>query len=195
MPRRKHTFAVGEYYHCYNRGTDKRVIFNDKQDYNYFIKSVVAYNSFETLGKLRLQQNVLSEQQLVEVVSYCLLPNHYHMVLKEKTEGGISKYIQRISIGYTMYYNEKHKRSGALFQGSFKSKFIETDQDLKQVISYVTYNNVVHNISNDELFRSKLNLQAEIVRDPISNFPSESQMMEVVNIIKEQRLSFDNTNQ
>ena len=191
MARRNHVFAVGEYYHCYNRGTDKRTIFYDNQDYGYFLKSIESYNSTEVYGKLRLHHSVVVEEQLVEVVSYCLLPNHFHIVLKERIEGGVSKYMQRIGIGYTMYFNEKNDRSGALFQGAFKSKHVETDQDLRQVISYVAYNNKIHNITDEKLFRSKLNNLADIVRDPNSNFYIPTNMEEIVDIIRLQRLAFD----
>jgi REP element-mobilizing transposase RayT len=191
MSRRNHTFAVDEYYHCYNRGTDKRVVFADKQDYNYFLESIDSYNSNEAFGKLRLHQKSPLEDQIVEVVAYCLLPNHFHMVLKERVEGGISKYMQRIGISYTLYFNEKNNRSGALFQGAFKSKEIGTDQDLRQVISYVTHNNIVHDITNKNLYRSKLSKEAEIVRVPNSNFSSPANMLEIVDIIKLLRLAFD----
>lgn len=191
MTRRNHTFAVDEYYHCFNRGTDKRVIFQDNQDYNYFLKSIESYNSTEAYGKLRLNESSPVEQQVVEIVAYCLLPNHFHMVLKELVEGGISKYIKRIAIGYTLYFNEKNDRSGALFQGAFKSKHITTDQDLFQVISYVAYNNLIHNITDVKLFRSYLNSAAEIVRDPNSNISNPNNMLEIVDIIKLQRLTFD----
>jgi putative transposase len=191
MSRRNHSFAVDEYYHCYNRGTDKRIIFNDAQDYSYFIRSIEAYNSRNTLGKLRLHNKAVTEQQIVEVIAYNLLQNHFHIVLKEQTEFGISKFMQRIGIGYTMYFNEKYERTGALFQGAFKSKYIESDQDLRQVISYVTHNNVVHSLKDPSLYRSYLNDNSVIVRDPNSNFLQVGNMLEVANIIKAQRYSFD----
>ncbi len=191
MANRNHVFAVDEFYHCYNRGTDKRTVFEDAQDFDYFQKSMKAYNTSLVLGKLRLYENeITSESKLVEIVSYCLLPNHYHIILKECAEHGISQFMQRVGVGYTMYFNEKYKRSGGLFQGAFKSKHIESDQDLRQVISYVTYNNIVHNITNPSLFRSNLNKRSDIVRGLTSNNMLPTNMMEVVDIIKMQRLSF-----
>ncbi len=190
MAVRNHTFAVGEYYHCYNRGTDKRVVFDDAQDYSYFIKSLEAYNSTTVLGKLRLQDKSTANQKIVEVVSYCLLPNHFHLILKEIVQGGTSKLLQRVGIGYTLYYNQKNKRSGVLFQGVFKSKHIHNDQDLRQVIAYVNYNNIIHNITNTSLYRSFLNKKSQIVRDFDSNLIGKEKLIEIVEIIKLQRLSF-----
>jgi hypothetical protein len=88
MGNRTHTFAVEEYYHCFNRGVDKRVTFADAQDFNYFISSLKAYNSIDSYGKLRLHYEAKPQEKLVDVVSFCLLPNHYHIVLKERVENG-----------------------------------------------------------------------------------------------------------
>jgi REP element-mobilizing transposase RayT len=187
MPRRDHKFAIDEYYHCYNRGTDKRIIFNDAQDFSYFIKSLKAYNTTESLGKLRLSTR--DGKKITEIIAYALLPNHFHLVLKEVVDGGISKLLQRTGIGYTMYFNQKYKRSGTLFQGSFKSKHIENDQDLRQVCAYVSNNNLIHAVYDSTKYRSELNKDATLVRDPYSNLSTE-QLLEIAEIIKEQRLSF-----
>jgi REP element-mobilizing transposase RayT len=185
MANRNHKFAPGEYYHCYNRGTDKRTVFEDTQDYSYFLKSLKAYNSTLVLGKLRLLDEMSpSDTKIVEIVSFCLLPNHFHLLLKEEVENGISNFMQRVGVGYTMYFNEKNKRSGGLFQGTYKSKHLESDQDFQQVLSYVTYNNVIHDIRDVKLYRSGLNKNSDIMRGLTSN------ITEIAQIIKERRLSF-----
>ena len=99
--------------------------------------------------------------------------------------------MQRVGIGYTLYFNEKNERSGALLQGAFKSKCIVSDQDLRQVVAYVQYNNLIHNITDTSLYRSFFNTTSAVVRDPNSNLEDPSNMLEIVEIIKEQRLSFD----
>ena len=106
-----------------------RDIFCDQQDYEYFIKSLKAYNTSEVLGELRLHRNKPSVDPPVTILSYCLLPNHYHILLRSNVDGGVSKFVQRLSGGHTMYFNQKYKRTGGLFQGTFNSKHIETDQD------------------------------------------------------------------
>ncbi len=191
MASRNHAFEIDEYYHCYNRGTEKRVIFNDPQDYSYFLSSLRAYNSKIIRGKLHLYPADMSDEKVVEIVSYCILPNHYHLVLKELVENGISYFMKRVGVGYTMYFNKKYKRSGVLFQGKFKSKYIPSDQDLRQVVSYVTNNFQIHNISDSKLYRSKLNQESDIIRGWTSDNMTYNDMSEIVEIIKELRLSFD----
>jgi len=191
MARRNHTFEINEYYHCYNRGTDKRIIFDDKYDYAYFIKSLKAYNSVDSFGRLSLATNQSQDEKIVDVISYCLLQNHFHIVLRERIENGISKFMQRIGVGYTMYFNEKNKRSGALFQGAFKSKHVDKDQDLQQLIAYVTYNYKIHSVTDVELYRSHLDNNHSVLRGPNSFELNHRYMEEVVEIIKLQRLNFD----
>jgi REP element-mobilizing transposase RayT len=191
MGNRLHLFSIDEYYHCYNRGVDKRIVFNDAQDFNYFIKSLTVYNSHLSLGKLRLYSSLPPKDGLVDVVAYCLLPNHFHLILKERSEKGISNFMKKVGTGYSMYFNKKYKRSGALFQGVFKSKFIKSDQDLRQLIAYVSNNNIVHDIADVKKYRSMLNKDLSIVRGFTSNKNNDKNMKEIVQIIKELRQSFD----
>lgn len=186
MSNRKHNFAPTEHYHCFNRGVDKRNIFLDQQDYIYFLKSLRAYNSSEVMGKLRLQESKQSTDPPVTILAYCLLPNHYHLLLRNNTDGGISKYLQRVAGGYTMYFNQKYERSGSLFQGTFKSKYIASDQDLRQLLAYVKYNYQVHSINDVNLYRSSINTNDNLVRGLTSNF-HDTQQKEVVEIIKNLR--------
>lgn len=180
-------FAPGEIFHCYNRGVDKRTIFEDQQDYIYFLKMLRHFNTSEVMGNLRLLENRQKVNPPVTILSYCLLPNHYHLVLRcNDIEGGLSKYMQRIGGGYTMYFNQKNNRSGSLFQGKFKAKLIETDNYLRHILAYVTYNNLVHNIRDRNLYRSSLNTKDDLVRGLASDLGEEN-MQEIVNIIKELR--------
>lgn len=193
MANRNHDIStIGEYYHCFNRGTDKRTIFEDQQDYVYFLKSLKAYNSTEVTGRLRLQENKTVRQPLVSIVTYCLLPNHYHIVLRNEVEGGVSQYLKRVSGGYTMYFNQKYRRSGALFQGKFKSCFISSDQDLQQVTGYVYFNHKIHEIGDPALWRSSLNTKLDIVRGWTSNLDYDPRKLdEIADLIKEQRLTLE----
>lgn len=197
MAIRDHDIAAPqEYFHCYNRGTDKRTIFEDQQDYIYFLKSLRAYNSCHATGKLRLSEQIEKQDglkhPLVNIVSYCLLPNHYHLVLENLVEGGISKYLQRIGTGYTLYFNQKNQRSGSLFQGKFKSKHITTHQDLEQVTAYVYLNNKIHDITDPMLYRSSLNTALDVVRGLASNLEEmHSNLKEIAEIIKLSRLDLE----
>lgn len=188
MAVRSFTFAVGEHYHCFNRGVDKRVIFIDQQDYIYFLQLLKHLNTSDVLGSLRLHKNKEPIDPPVTMLSYCLLPNHYHLIMRSNIDGGVSKYLQRIAGGYTMYFNQKYERTGSLFQGKFKAKHIESDQDLRQMLAYVRYNYIIHNINDTTLYRSGLNTKDDLVRGLASNFKEEAQR-EVVDIIKEMRSS------
>lgn len=98
------------------------------------------------LPKNKKQRGSTSQFQdpLVEILAYCLNKNHYHLLLKQVADNGISKFMQKIGTGYTMYFNQKNKRMGALFAGRFKSKHVDTDSYLHHVGVYVNLNNRVH---------------------------------------------------
>lgn len=187
MAIRHHAFAPGEIFHCYNRGVDKRTVFEDQQDYIYFLKMLRYFNTSEVKGNLKSLQNKDPIAPPVTILAYCLLPNHYHLVLRcNDVEGGLSKYMQRVGGGYTMYFNQKNKRSGSLFQGVFKAKIVDSDSYLRNILAYVSYNYLVHEISNKNLYRSSINYKDGLVRGLASDFSKEN-MLEVVNIIKELR--------
>lgn len=161
MSNRKVPLSDGEYYHIFNRGVDKRQIFMDTQDVSRFFLCMQIFNKIEPIGSLLeygsdVRQNSDDKDILVSIVAYCLNPNHFHLILRQEVEGGISEYMKRLSGGYTWYFNNKHDRSGALFQGRFKSKHIDTDNYLKYVSAYVNLNDRVHQFggSTAKLVRS-----------------------------------------
>ena len=145
---RKHNFVVGEYYHIYNRGTEKRDIILDQYDLQRFLKSMVEFNAKDPIGsiyELSFQKDKLGTPttksgKLVSIIAYCVNPNHFHFLLTPIVEKGIEKFMQRIG-GYTRYFNEKHKRSGVLFQGKFKSKHISDNIYLAHLSTYINMNN------------------------------------------------------
>jgi REP element-mobilizing transposase RayT len=145
--------AVGEYYHIYNRGVDKRSIIKDDKDAERFSQSLEFFNSKDPIISLREvvssenNKNIKFRDPLVEIICYCLNLNHYHLLLKEIHEGGISEFMKRLGGGYTWYFNNRHKRSGALFQGRFKSVCIKSNEQLLHTSVYVGLNWKVHNIS------------------------------------------------
>lgn len=149
--QRKNNFAVDEYYHIYNRGTDKRVIFQDEHDYNRFAALLYVANSVDSVdiskhfSEGRSFAELLSiprKETLVDIGAYCLMPNHFHLLLREKKEGGISSFMKKLATAYSMYFNKKNKRSGALFEGRFKERHADTDEYLKYLFSYIHLNPV-----------------------------------------------------
>ena len=148
---RKFQFIPGEFYHLYNRGTEKRRIFMSLADYNRFMTLLYVANQENsvdlklqgrTLDELKKLNKFKKEKPLVEIVTYCLMPNHFHLLIHEIEEGGISKFMQKILTGYTMYFNKKNNRSGSLFQGKFKATHVADDNYLKYLVSYIHLNPV-----------------------------------------------------
>lgn len=141
-------FAPDEFYHIYNRGTEKRKIFLKHRDYERFLSLLYLANGKSAVD-IKRQGRTLSElftrdrgKKLVEVCAYCLMPNHFHLIIKELEDNGISKFMQKLMTGYTMYFNKMYDRSGALFQGKFKSEHADNDRYLNYLISYVHLNPV-----------------------------------------------------
>jgi len=152
MATRKKYFANGELFHIYNRGVDKRIIFSDEHDIQRFFQSVVEFNTINPIGSLYENsfhqlggRTAKSEERLVNIIAYCLNPNHFHFILEQLVEGGISELMKRIG-GYTWYFNNKHKRSGALFQGKFKAIHIDSNGYLLHISAYVNLNDQVHQL-------------------------------------------------
>lgn len=164
---RKFLFQNNEFYHIYNRGVDKWRIFDNDKDYIRFLISVREFNNFEISGSLYSKNNktknkvkkgskipigslVPSDTPLIEIISYCLLPNHYHFMLKQITENGMAKFFHKLNTGYTNYYNFKNKRTGSLFEGPYKSIHVKTSSYLQYLSCYINGNPEIHKISKAE---------------------------------------------
>ncbi|MBM2817782.1 MAG: Tnp protein [Parcubacteria group bacterium] len=159
--RRKVNFVTGEFYHIYNRGVDKRVIFSDTYDTKRFFQSMEEFNAEKAIGSIYENSFVKKDpksppaqlggeaSKLVNFVCYCLNPNHYHFILEQVMDNGIEKFMQRIGTGYTMYFNNRYKRTRSLFQGVFKSSHIDSNEYLLHSSVYVNLNNRVHKIDGD----------------------------------------------
>ncbi len=157
---RKVTFSENEFYHIYNRGVDKRIIFSDETDIGRFFESMSFFNTTDTMGSLRDKhhptKNLRSpapETKLVEFTAYCLNPNHYHFILRQVAEKGIEKFMHKLGTGYTNYFNIKNKRTGSLFQGRFKAIHIDSNEYLLHLSAYVNLNNLVHKLENSTLVK------------------------------------------
>jgi len=140
----------------YNRGVDKRIIFTDEYDIRRFFQSVVEFNTPQPIGSLyessfrRLGgETPKFEGKLVNIIAYCLNPNHFHMLLEQAMDGGISEFMKRLGGGFTNYFNNKYKRSGSLFQGVFKDVHIDTNEYLLHVSAYVNLNDHVHKLGGE----------------------------------------------
>lgn len=147
--RRQTSFLVGEFYHIYNRGTDKRIIFTSEHDHRRFILLLYLCNSVVPVNISVFLEKGLSFLELfgvergdtlVDIGAFCLMPNHFHLLLHEKTENGISQFMKKLLTAYSMYFNAKYDRKGSLFEGPFKEKHIDVDEYLNWVFSYIHLN-------------------------------------------------------
>jgi putative transposase len=147
---RKDSFVTGEFYHIYNRGVDKRTIFKLTRDYERFTMLLYLANSEESF---RID-NIINKQHktffevlsldkgkpLVSIGAWVLMNNHFHILLKQEVDGGITKFMRKLGVGYSMFFNIKYQRTGALFGGLFKSKHISDDNHLKHLFGYIHHN-------------------------------------------------------
>ncbi len=141
-------FIDDEIYHVYNRGVDKRVVYTDSGEYLRFVHHLYEFNDECTTNNLTYHflKNGDDEMQkrrrehLVDILAFALMPNHYHLLLKQRVESGISKFMQKVGTGYTLFFNEKHTRSGSLFQGRFKAVHVTSDVQLRHVLHYIHLN-------------------------------------------------------
>lgn len=143
MSTRPHTFITDEYYHIYNRGNSKQLIFLDEQDYSIFQEILYLMNMEKRITFRDIEESPYSYvrgQQLVHIGAYCLMPNHFHILLLQKKDKGISKFMLKVSTAYVMYFNKKYTKTGSLFEGTFKSKHIDNDRYLKYIYSYIHLN-------------------------------------------------------
>jgi putative transposase len=151
---RKVYFSPDEWFHCFNRGVDKRRIFLDKNDHRRFIALLYACNSVKTIHISNYEQGFRSKRfahvlnisrtgTLVDIGAYTLLPNHYHLLLRERVDGGVTSFMRKLGTAYTMYFNIKYKRAGALFQGAFKAKHVQTDSYFSRILNYIHGNHGV----------------------------------------------------
>lgn len=164
----KPEWAAGQIYHVYNRGVEKRTIFQDNSDYFRFLHDLFEFNdeqnvlpsnvrlamakpSSASIAQLSKSLEIESpkvipvarrRKLLVEILAFCLMPNHFHFLLRPKTTDSVPLFMQKLGIGYTMYFNKKYERVGPLFQGSFKAIAIEKDIHFLHLPYYIHANPV-----------------------------------------------------
>ncbi len=143
-------FHNDEFYHTYNRGVDKRKIFRDYSDERRFLKGCKQFRyESPTLLRSATEHDAPVEssekvQLLVDLASFCLMGNHYHALCKQRMDGGISKFMSKLSSGYTKYFNKRWERSGYLFQSRFQDEHIDDDGYLLRVLCYIHANPLVY---------------------------------------------------
>jgi putative transposase len=133
-----------DFYHVLNRGVDKRVTFQEDADYFRFIQNLYIYNNLEqaphNIWSTSARMKIKAEEKLVVIHAYCLMPNHYHLLLSPLIENGISLFMKKVNMGYSKYFNEKNERSGALWQGKYKHINITKDAHFNYIPFYIHLN-------------------------------------------------------
>lgn len=203
MPRRDIPLAKGEYYHIFNRGVARQPTYFGYKDYQRFVISLDYYRYHDTPVKLSRLLHIPEVDRLeilnklqktnnvsVEIISYCLMPNHFHILLKQISEDGISRFVRHLTDSYTKYINTKYERIGPLYQGQFKAVHISTDELLIHISRYIHLNPLVSYVvkEQDFLTYSWSSLHSYVTEhrdfvtpDPVLNhFPSKKHYLDFV---------------
>lgn len=161
------TYTDDSYYHIYNRGVEKRLIFLDKQDYAVFLSylkdyllpkdeaelqrrlldPLTSYKERDKILKLLRLNNFADE---IILIAYCLMPNHFHFLLKQRGSQSIDKFMNSFGVRYAMYFNRKYKRVGAFFQDAYKAVLVESEPQLLYLSKYI-HRNPLKNTSKSTL--------------------------------------------
>lgn len=141
-------YIEDSYYHVYNRGVEKRNIFLDQKDYHVMLNLLKIYLS--PIGEAKTQLNKLFPDKRnrvrrtfngeIELHAFCLMPNHFHLLLKQRTKNAMTEFIRSVCTAYSMYFNKKHKRVGSLFQGIYKAVLVSEDEYLLHLSRYIHRN-------------------------------------------------------
>jgi len=153
MPGRKTPLVNNEIYHIVNRGISHQPVFLNKRHYQRALQTIFYYQNkqlpfkysrFITLSNERrleiLEELKTQREFLVEIIAFCLMPSHFHLLLKQIVDEGISKFMSNFTNSYTRYFNTRNERKGSLFQGKFKAVRIKTDEQLIHVSRYIHLN-------------------------------------------------------
>lgn len=161
---RRIQFVIGQIYHIYNRGVEEREIFLSDADRWRFLQGLFLFNDEDTATNLlfrlerdkgslnfRILRGYLNQQKnqrrpLVRIISDCLKPNHFHLTLEELQMGGISRFMHKVGVGYTKYFNQKYQRTGHLFEGPFRAVRVENDDQFKYLLVYINVINPAQEI-------------------------------------------------
>ena len=137
-----------ELYHVLNRGVEKRKIFMNRDDHMRFVHDLYEFNDSAPAPEFIKYREIRSpditaqrtRERIVDIHGWCLMGNHYHLLLSERCEGGLSLFCRKLNVGYAMYFNERYKRSGVLFQGRTKKLRITSDAYFLHILHYIHLN-------------------------------------------------------
>lgn len=132
--------ATDSYFHIYNRGVNRRIIYKDKEDYQFFEQLFARHLGAKPVGDAKGREYLWFRPQ-VDLLAYCLMPTHFHLLMYQKDDDiAISKLLQSICTAYTMYFNKKYKRRGPLYENNFRASHITSDSYLLHISRYIHLN-------------------------------------------------------
>ncbi|OHA53346.1 MAG: hypothetical protein A3A30_02410 [Candidatus Terrybacteria bacterium RIFCSPLOWO2_01_FULL_48_14] len=191
---RKEVLATNELYHVYNRGVEKRKVFLDQKDLFRALHSIFELNNAELVANsgYHCSNKDIAESErkprklLVEIIAFCLMPNHFHFLLRQLRDNGISLFMQKFGTGYAQYFNKKHDRSGTLFEGRFRAIHVTDDEYLLHLSRYIHLNPVelafpgwkekgIENTQKLETFLNTYRWSSYLDYIGTKNFPSVTQ--------------------
>lgn len=139
-------YLENSYYHVYNRGVEKRIIFMDDLDYRYFLNLLKIYLEPKVESELFQNQTIYPRRPLnnfygeIELIAFCLMPNHFHLLVHQKSSKSIEIFMRSLLTKYSMYFNKRHSRVGHLYQGPYKAVLVENDSQLLHLTRYIHLN-------------------------------------------------------
>jgi len=159
MPSRKVPLITGEYYHIFNRSQFSLPIFKKDADAKALFKTLIYYTlvnpprrlSYEKRYNTKNSEVINYNNRLVSILAYCIMPNHFHILLRQEVNAGISTYMQRLTLSFVRYYNIKYNQRGHLFESGFKSVLIESENQLLHVSRYIHLNPTTAKLVADPL--------------------------------------------
>jgi len=182
MPYRKEVFNSGAYYHLFNRGVNKEPIFFERENYLFFLRQIRKYFTYE----------------LMTIIAYCLMPNHYHLLVDLKTNE-LGAVVQRFALSYSKAINKRFDRVGSLFQGPFKAIQVDNNEYLLHLSRYIHFNPVDAGlVSKPEAwefssYRDFIELRKGTLIDPeivLSQFASPQDYRKFVQDYQEENIEF-----
>ncbi len=219
MPYRKEELANGEMYHVILRALDDNLIFKNTDDYYRGIFSIYEFNNINSVTiqarrkartafkkslkkadrrptSIQSLEFIDDREKMIEILAFCFMPNHIHLLLKQVKDNGISKFMKKLGGGYARYFNDKYKRKGHVFQDTFRAVRIESDNQFMATVSYIFTNPIaliepewkelgIRNHSTKKVFKFLEEYKWSSYQDciGIKNFPSVTERESLLKII------------
>lgn len=180
-------YVENSHYHVYNRGVEKREIFTSSQDYMIFLRYLAGYISSpkvvpQNSGEISLPSYQRKNyQSKIELKAFVLMPNHYHLLIRQTDERVIADFIQSLSTRYTAYFNKKHNRVGGLFQGRYKAVMVGGDDQLLHLTRYIHLNPIDLGVDLTNLANYRYSSYANYVKESKFDWVDNDSILKIIN--------------